>query len=55
MTNWLRAVLDTNVFVSAVLSRSPTSPTKELSVRGGADVFKALALGGWPPPTRLVR
>jgi putative PIN family toxin of toxin-antitoxin system len=26
----LRAVLDTNVFVSAFLSRSPTSPTQEL-------------------------
>jgi len=29
-TKRLRAVLDTNVFVSAFLSRSPTSPTQEL-------------------------
>jgi predicted nucleic acid-binding protein len=29
-TERLRAVLDTNVFVSAFLSRNPTSPTQEL-------------------------
>ncbi len=29
-TKRLRAVLDTNVFVSAFLSRNPTSPTQEL-------------------------
>ena len=33
MTKRLRAVLDTNVFVSAFLSRSPTSPTRELIQR----------------------
>lgn len=30
MADRLRAVFDTNVFVSAFLSRSPTSPTQEL-------------------------
>jgi putative PIN family toxin of toxin-antitoxin system len=30
VTERLRAVLDTNVFVSALLSRNPTSPTQEL-------------------------
>ena len=30
MTERLRAVFDTNVFVSAFLSRNPSSPTKEL-------------------------
>lgn len=29
MTKSIRAVLDTNVFVSAALSKSPTSPTRE--------------------------
>lgn len=33
MTRQLRAVLDTNVFVSAFLSRNPTSPTRELIQR----------------------
>jgi len=38
----LRAVLDTNVFVSALLSRSPTSPTQELIQRWEADEFTLL-------------
>lgn len=38
----LRAVLDTNVFVSATLSRSPTSPTQELIRRWLADEFVLL-------------
>jgi putative PIN family toxin of toxin-antitoxin system len=38
----LRAVLDTNVFVSAFLSRSPTSPTQELIQRWEADEFTLL-------------
>jgi len=38
----LRAVLDTNVFVSALLSRSPTSPTQELIRRWEADEFTLL-------------
>ena len=33
MTDPLRAVFDTNVFVSAFLSRNPTSPTRELIER----------------------
>ena len=33
MTERLRVVLDTNVFVSAFLSRNPTSPTQELIQR----------------------
>ena len=33
MTERLRAVFDTNVFVAAFLSRNPTSPTKELIKR----------------------
>lgn len=33
MTDRLRAVFDTNVFISAVLSRSPRSPTRELIER----------------------
>lgn len=33
MTERLRAVFDTNVFVAAFLSRNPTSPTKELIER----------------------
>lgn len=33
MTDPLRAVLDTNVFVSAFLSRNPSSPTRELIER----------------------
>ncbi len=38
----LRAVLDTNVFVSAILSRNPTSPTQELIRRWLADEFVLL-------------
>jgi putative PIN family toxin of toxin-antitoxin system len=38
----LRAVLDPNVFVSAFLSRSPTSPTQELIQRWEADEFTLL-------------
>ncbi|PYQ68616.1 MAG: hypothetical protein DMF53_00010, partial [Acidobacteria bacterium] len=34
-----RAVLDTNVFLSAFLSRSPTSPTKEVIQRWQAGEF----------------
>ncbi|PIV27421.1 MAG: putative toxin-antitoxin system toxin component, PIN family [Anaerolineae bacterium CG03_land_8_20_14_0_80_58_20] len=30
MTKLIRAVLDTNVFVSSALSRNPTSPTREV-------------------------
>ena len=33
MTDRLRAVLDTNVYVSAFLSRNPASPTRELIER----------------------
>lgn len=33
MTEPLRAVLDTNIFVSALLSRNPSSPTRELMQR----------------------
>lgn len=39
MTEQLRAVFDTNVFVSAFLSRNPTSPTQELIRRWQADEF----------------
>ena len=39
MTKRLRAVFDTNVFVSAFLSRNPTSPTQELVRRWQADEF----------------
>jgi len=42
VTEWLRAVLDTNVFVSAFLSRSPTSPTRELIQRWEAGEFVLL-------------
>ncbi len=42
MTDRLRAVFDTNVFVSAVLSRNPTSPTKELIERWKAGEFTLL-------------
>jgi putative PIN family toxin of toxin-antitoxin system len=38
----LRVVLDTNVFVSALLSHSPTSPTQELFQRWEADEFTLL-------------
>lgn len=42
MTDRLCAVFDTNVFVSAFLSRSPTSPTKELIDRWLAGEFSLL-------------
>ncbi len=46
MTDRLRAVFDTNVFISAFLSRSPTSPTKELFRRWQADEFILLVCDG---------
>lgn len=42
MTERLRAVFDTNVIVSAFLSRSPTSPTQELIDRWLGDEFTLL-------------
>lgn len=42
VTNRLRAVFDTNVFVSAYLSHSPTSPTQELIDRWLAGEFSLL-------------
>lgn len=42
MTEHLRAVFDTNVFVSAYLSRNPTSPTQELIARWLAGEFTLL-------------
>ena len=42
MTERLRAVFDTNVFVSAYLSRNPTSPTQELIDRWLAGEFTLL-------------
>ena len=42
MTEPLRAVFDTNVFVSALLSRNPTSPTRELMRRWRAKEFVLL-------------
>jgi putative PIN family toxin of toxin-antitoxin system len=42
VTDRLRAVLDTNVFVSALLSRNPTSPTKELIERWKVGEFTLL-------------
>ena len=42
MTEPLRAVFDTNVFVSALLSRNPTSPTQELMRRWRAKEFVLL-------------
>ena len=42
MTERLRAVLDTNVFVSAFLSRNPTSPTREIVQRWQAGEFVLL-------------
>lgn len=39
MTRRLRAVLDTNVFVSAFLSRNPSSPTRELIERWLANEY----------------
>lgn len=42
MTERLTAVFDTNVFVSALLSRNPTSPTQELVRRWRAGEFTLL-------------
>jgi uncharacterized protein len=42
VTRRFRAVLDTNVFMSAFLSRNSTSPTKELIRRWQADEFVLL-------------
>lgn len=42
MTERLRVVLDTNVFVSAFLSRNPTSPTQELIQRWLNDEYIVL-------------
>jgi putative PIN family toxin of toxin-antitoxin system len=39
VTERLRAVLDTNVFLSAFLSRSPSSPTREILDRWQAGEF----------------
>jgi len=47
VTDRLRVVLDTNVFVSAFLSKSPSSPTKEILQRwraGGFDLLVSDAL-----------
>ena len=42
MTERLRAVFDTNVYVSALLSRNPTSPTQELIQRWKSGEFDLL-------------
>jgi len=42
VTDRLRAVLDTNVFLSAFLSRNPASPTKEILQRWQAGEFDLL-------------
>mgnify|MGYP001076258779 CR=1 FL=1 len=42
MTEPLRAVLDTNVYVAAFLSKSPTSPTNEILDRWEAGEFVLL-------------
>jgi uncharacterized protein len=42
VTDRLRAVLDTNIFLSAFLSRSPTSPTREILERWQAGEFVLL-------------
>jgi uncharacterized protein len=42
VTDRLRAVLDTNVFLSAFLSRSPSSPTREILQRWQAGEFVLL-------------
>ena len=42
MTERLRAVFDTNVFASALLSKNPSSPTKELIERWQNDEFTLL-------------
>ncbi len=41
-TRRLRAVFDTNVYLSAVLSSNPSSPTKELIARWQKDEFALL-------------
>jgi predicted nucleic acid-binding protein len=42
VTDRPRAVLDTNIFVSAFLSRNPSSPTKELIQRWESGEFTLL-------------
>jgi uncharacterized protein len=42
VTDRLRVVLDTNIFVSAFLSRNPSSPTREIIQRWLADEFTLL-------------
>lgn len=42
MTDRLRAVFDTNVFISAFLSRNPSSPTQELIRRWMANEYDLL-------------
>ncbi|MDQ3249596.1 MAG: putative toxin-antitoxin system toxin component, PIN family [Chloroflexota bacterium] len=42
MAERLRAVLDTNIFLSALLSRNPTSPAKEIVKRWLDDEFTLL-------------
>jgi len=42
VTKSIRAVLDTNVFVSAALSKNPTSPTREIIERWKRDEFVLL-------------
>ena len=44
MTERLRAVLDTNVFVSAALSKNANSPTRELLKRWEREEFVLLVL-----------
>jgi uncharacterized protein len=46
VTSWPRVVLDTNVYVSAFLSRNPTSPTQEIVDRWQAGQFKLLVSDG---------
>jgi predicted nucleic acid-binding protein len=48
VTERLRAVFDTNVFVSALLSRNPTSPTQELMERWHNDEFTGYGLPQTP-------
>ena len=42
MTNSIRAVLDTNVFVSSALSKNPSSPTREVIERWKRGEFMLL-------------
>jgi len=42
VTELLRAVLDTNIYVAAFLSKSPTSPTNEILNRWEAGEFVLL-------------